>query len=126
MTLVEIALAAVLAHGHFAAHDSLPANPITDAKSVISFLNTGHADSVQRRMTPEAQQRRTAAQRDSLWHVLVSQVGTFRRFGAAHVEEGPNGGRTVVMELEFSAQPVQASVVYDASGQISSVVFQAH
>jgi hypothetical protein len=30
----------------------------------------------------------------------------------------------VIMELEFAAQPVQASVVYDASGQISSVVFQ--
>jgi hypothetical protein len=50
----------VLAHGHIAGHDSLPVNPITDAKSVISFLNTSHADSVQRRMTAEAQQRRTA------------------------------------------------------------------
>jgi hypothetical protein len=125
MMLVEFALVAALAQGGFAARDSLPANPITDAKSVISFLNTGHADSVQRRMTAEAQQRRTAAQRDSLWHVLVSQVGTFRRFGAARVEHTPDGGRTVVMELEFAAQPVQASVVYDASGQISSVVFQA-
>ncbi|HTA74695.1 MAG TPA: DUF3887 domain-containing protein [Gemmatimonadaceae bacterium] len=125
MTLVEIVLAAVLAHGNIAAHDSLPADPINDAKSVISFLNTGHADSVQRRMTAEAQQRRTAAQRDSLWHVLVSQVGAFRRFGAARVEQGPAGGRTVVLELEFSTQPVHASIAYDASGQISSVVFQA-
>lgn len=125
MMLVEFALVAALAQGRLAARDSLPANPINDAKSVISFLNTGHADSVQRRMTAEAQQRRTAAQRDSLWHVLVSQVGTFRRFGAARVEQGPDGGRTVIMELEFSAQPVHASVVYDTSGQISSVVFQA-
>jgi hypothetical protein len=125
MTLVEIVLAAVLTHGNVAARDSLPANPINDAKSVISFLNTGHADSLQRRMTAEAQQHRTAAQRDSLWHVLVSQVGAFPRFGAARVEQDPDGGRTVVIELEFSAQPVQASVVYDASGQISSVVFQS-
>jgi hypothetical protein len=70
MTLVEIVLAAVLAHGNVAARDSL-------------------------------------AQR-----------------GAARVEPGPDGGRTVVLALEFSAQPVQASVVYDASGQISSVVFK--
>ena len=125
MTLVALALAAVLAHGSFVARDSLPANPINDAKSVISFFNTGHADSVQRRMTADAQQRRTAAQRDSLWHVLVSQVGAFRRFGASRVEQGRDGGRTVILELEFAAQPVQASVVYDASGQISSVVFQA-
>jgi len=125
MMLVELALAAVLAHGSVTAGDSLPANPVNDAKSVISFLNTGHADSLQRRMTADAQQRRTAAQRDSLWHALVSQVGAFRRFGAARVEQGPDGGRTVVLELEFASQPVQASVVYDASGQISSVVFQA-
>jgi hypothetical protein len=88
-------------------------------------LSTGHADSVQHRMTAEAQQHRTAAQRDSLWHVLVSQVGPFRRFGAARVEQGPDGGRTVIMELVFADQPVQASVIYDASGQISSVVFQS-
>jgi hypothetical protein len=125
MTLLEFALAAVLAHGSFAARDSLPANPINDAKSVITLLSTGHADSVQHRMTAEAQQRRTAAQRDSLWHVLMSQVGPFRRFGAARVEQGADGGRTVIMELVFAEQPVQASVIYDASGQISSVVFEA-
>jgi len=76
-------------------------------------------------MTAEAQQRRTAAQRDSLWHVLVSQVGAFRRFGAARVEQGQDGGRTVVMELVFADQPVQASVVYDATGHIASVLFQS-
>jgi Protein of unknown function (DUF3887) len=124
MTLVELALAAVLAHGGFPARDSLPANPINDAKRIITLLNTGHADSVQHRMTAEAQQHRTAAQRDSLWHVLVSQVGAFRRFGAARAEQGPDGGRTVILEIVFADQPVQASVVYDASGQISSVVFQ--
>jgi len=126
MTLIAFALAAMLAQGRFAARDSLPVNPIKDAKSVIAFFSTGHADSVQHRMTAEAQQRRTAAQRDSLWHVLVSQVGPFRHFGATRVEPRPDGGRTVVLELVFAAQPVQASLIYDASGQISSVVFDAH
>ena len=103
----------------------MPPNLVSDAKSVITFLNTGHADSVQRHMTAEAQQRHTAAQRDSLWHVLVSQVGSFRRFGATRVDQGSDGGRTVVMELVFAEQSVQASVNYDATGRISSVVFQS-
>ena len=118
-------LAVMLAHGNLPVRDSLPPNLVDDAKGIITFFSTGHADSVQRRMTAEAQQRRTAAQRDSLWHVLVSQVGAFRRFGAARVEQGQDGGRTVVMELVFADQPVQASVVYDATGHIASVLFQS-
>jgi Protein of unknown function (DUF3887) len=125
MTLAELVLAVVLAHGSVPARDSLPPNLVDDAKNIIAFFSTGHADSVQRRMTAEAQQRRTAAQRDSLWHVLVSQVGPFRRFGRARVEEGQGGGRTVVMELVFAEQPVQASVAYDATGHILSVLFQS-
>lgn len=125
MTLVECALAVLLAHGNLPARDSLPPNLVNDAKHIVSLLNAGHADSVQLRMTAEAQQRRTAAQRYSLWHVLVSQVGSFQRFGATRVEQGPDGGRTVVMELVFAAQPVQASVMYDADGRVSSVVLQS-
>ena len=124
MTLAECALAVLLAHGTLPARDSLPTNLVDDAKSIIALLNAGHADSVQHRMTAEAQQRRTAAQRDSLWRVLLSQVGPFRRFGAARVDPGPEGERTVVMGLVFAEQPVLASVVYEADGKISSVVIQ--
>jgi len=125
MTFAGCVLAIMLAHVNPSARDSLPPNLVNDAKSIITFLSTGHADSVQSRMTPEAQQRRTAAQRDSLWHVLVSQVGPFRRFGAARVEQAQDGGRTVVMELVFANQPVQGSVAYDATGHVTSVLFQS-
>lgn len=123
MTLIHCMVAAALTHGGIAARDSLPPDLVKDAKSMVTLLSTGHTDSVQARMTPEAQHHYTAVQRDSLWHVFVSQVGAFRKFGAAHVEQGQDGARTVVLELDFAVEPLRASVAYDSTGHISSIVF---
>ncbi|HZS58340.1 MAG TPA: DUF3887 domain-containing protein [Gemmatimonadaceae bacterium] len=125
MVLIECLLAFALAHSGIPVGDSMPTKLVDDAKRIVTFLNTGHADSVQARMTPEAQQRYTPTQRDSLWRVLVSQVGAFRRFGPARVEEGTDGGRTVVLELEFTQEPIRASVAYDQTGRIASIVLQS-
>jgi hypothetical protein len=97
---------------------------IADARRIITFFNTGHADSVQSRMTATAQQQRTAAQRDSVWHVLVGQVGPFQKFGRARVQDGPAGERTVDMEVFFQRQLAEALVSYDAEGRVSSVSFR--
>ena len=121
MTPTLVALLASLAGP---VHDSLPRNLIDDAKQVITLLNTGHADSVQLRMTAAAQQQRTSGQRDSVWHVIVRQLGPFQRFGRARVQKGPAGEQTVDMELFFAHQPAEGLVSYDADGRVSSVSFR--
>lgn len=125
MALTELLVAFALAHAGVAARDSLPPNLVHDAKSIVIWLSTGHADSVQARMTPAAQQRYTAAQRDSLWHVLVSQVGAFKKFGAARVEPDQDGGHKVVLELDFAQGPLRGTVAYDSTGRVALVVFQS-
>jgi len=104
--------------------DSEPAHLVDDAKHIIALLNAGHADSVQSRMTATLQSQRTAVQRDSVWHVLVQQVGAFKRFGRSRVEAGAAGTRTVDMEVVFAHQPVEALVTYDADDRISALAFR--
>ena len=121
MTPTLLALLAALASP---ARDSQPKHLVDDAKHIITLLNTGHADSVQSRMTTALQSQRTPTQRDSVWHVLVQKVGEFQRFGRSRVQTGPAGERTVDMEVFFAHQPVEALVTYDADARISALAFR--
>ena len=103
--------------------DSQPAHLVDDAQHLITLLNSGHADSVQSRMTADAQALHTAAQRDSIWHVIVNQVGAFQRFGRSQVKSGQAGERTVDMEVIFARRPAEALITYAADGRVSSVSF---